>query len=155
MESVGLGGPKWHGSSWQRGIAESGSSRLSTLMIDVPGDLVWDLPCLQQASYLEGGPLMWMLPLYLHVNQKSDYIIIYPWQGCSILSKRKSRYWDFFHFAHLSHAMLREICIYKIMVQHTSDSYQVWSGSISSLGSSVGYVSNQWWGHRFDPHQVQ
>ena len=25
----------------------------------------------QQASYLEGGPLMW--PLYLHVNQKSDY----------------------------------------------------------------------------------
>ena len=25
---------------------------------------------MQQASYLEGGPLMWMLPLYLHVNQK-------------------------------------------------------------------------------------
>ena len=73
MESVGLGGPKWHWSSWQRGIAESGSSRLSTLMIDVPGDLVWDLPCVEQASYLEGGPLMWMLPLYLHVNQKSDY----------------------------------------------------------------------------------
>ena len=73
MESVGLGGPQWHGSSWQRGIAESGSSRLSTLMIDVPGDLVWDLPCVQQASYLDGGPLMWMLPLYLHVNQKSDY----------------------------------------------------------------------------------
>ena len=76
MESVGLGGPKWHGSSWQEGIAESGSSRLSTLMIDIPGDLVWDLPCVQQASYLEGGPLMWMLPLYLHVNQKSDYDIM-------------------------------------------------------------------------------
>ena len=29
--------------------------------------------CVQQASYLEGGPLMWMLPLYLHVNQKYDY----------------------------------------------------------------------------------
>ena len=42
-------------------------------MIDIPGDLVWDLPCVQQASYLEEGPLMWMLPLYLHVNQKSDY----------------------------------------------------------------------------------
>ena len=68
MESVGLAGQKWHGSSWQRGIAESGSSRLSS-----HGDLVWDLPCLQQASYLEGGPLMWMLPLYLQVNQKSDY----------------------------------------------------------------------------------
>ena len=26
MESVGLGGPRWLGSSWQRGIAESGSS---------------------------------------------------------------------------------------------------------------------------------
>ena len=34
---------------------------------------MWDLPCVQQASYLEGGPLMWMLPLYLHVNQKSNY----------------------------------------------------------------------------------
>ena len=59
MERVGLGGPKWHGNSWQRGIAESGSSRPSTLMIDIPGDLVWDLPCVQQqASYLEGGPLV-------------------------------------------------------------------------------------------------
>ena len=57
MESMGLGGPRWHGSSWQRGIAESGSSRLSTLMIDIPGDLVWDLPCVQQVSYLEGGPI--------------------------------------------------------------------------------------------------
>ena len=27
---------------------------------------------MQQASYLEGGPLMWMLPLYMHINQKSD-----------------------------------------------------------------------------------
>ena len=31
-----------------------------------------DLPCVQQASYLERGLLMWMFPLYLHVNQKSD-----------------------------------------------------------------------------------
>ena len=43
-------------------------------MIDIPGDLVWDLPCVQQASYmyLEGGPLMWMLPLYLYINKKYD-----------------------------------------------------------------------------------
>ena len=41
----------------------------STLMTEICGDL----PCVQQASYLEGGPLVWMLPLYLHVNQKSDY----------------------------------------------------------------------------------
>ena len=27
---------------------------------------------MQQASYLEGGPLMWMFPLYLHVYQKFD-----------------------------------------------------------------------------------
>ena len=59
-------------SSWQRGIAESGSSQLSTLMIETPGDLVWDQPCVQQASCLEGGPLLWIWPLYLHVNKKSD-----------------------------------------------------------------------------------
>ena len=74
-ESVGLGGPRRHGSNWQRGIAESGSSRLSTLMIEICGDLVWDLPCVQQASCLEGVRLMWMLPRYLHVNKKSDYNI--------------------------------------------------------------------------------
>ena len=28
---------------------------------------------MQLASYMEGGPLMWMMPLHLHVNQKSDY----------------------------------------------------------------------------------
>ena len=27
---------------------------------------------MQQASYLEGGPLMKMLPLYLHIDQKSN-----------------------------------------------------------------------------------
>ena len=37
-------------------------------MIETPGDL----PCVQQASYLEGGPLLWKLHLYLHVNQKSN-----------------------------------------------------------------------------------
>ena len=31
-----------------------------------------DLPCVQQASCLEGGLLLWIWPLYLHVNQKSD-----------------------------------------------------------------------------------
>ena len=73
MESVGLGSPRWHRNSWQRGITESGSSQPSTLMLDIPGDLVWELPCVQQASYLEGGPLVWMLPLYLYGNQKSNY----------------------------------------------------------------------------------
>ena len=27
---------------------------------------------MQQASYVKGVPLMWMLPLSLHVNKKSD-----------------------------------------------------------------------------------
>ena len=98
MESVGLVGPKWHGSSWQRGIAESGSSRLSTLMIDVPGDLVWDLPCVQQASYLEGGPLMWMLPLYLHVNQKSNYDMKNNLTRCRVLSSQYDKYFLLFYF---------------------------------------------------------
>ena len=48
---LGPGRPKM---TWKQ-LAESGSSRLSTLMIDIPGDLVWDLPCVQQASYLEVG----------------------------------------------------------------------------------------------------
>ena len=43
-----------------------------TLMIETPGDLVWDLACVLQASYLEGDPLLWILPLYLHINKKSD-----------------------------------------------------------------------------------
>ena len=25
------------------------------------------------SQYLDGGPLMWILNLYMHVNQKSDY----------------------------------------------------------------------------------
>ena len=28
---------------------------------------------MQLASYLERGPMMWMMPLHLHVNQKSVY----------------------------------------------------------------------------------
>ena len=32
-----------------------------------------DLLCVQLASYLESGPLMWMMPLHLHINQKSGY----------------------------------------------------------------------------------
>ena len=90
LESLGLGSPRWLGSSWQRGIAESGSSQLSTLMIETPGDLVWDLPCVQQASYLEGVPLLWILFLYLHVNKKSDYI----WYDCWHFNICKQEKWQ-------------------------------------------------------------
>ena len=49
----------------------SGSSRQLTLKKGASGDQVLDLLCTQLASYLEGGPPMWMM--HLHVNQKSDY----------------------------------------------------------------------------------
>ena len=69
-------------SHWQRKTAVSGSSPQLTLKKGAPGDQVWDLLCLQLASYLERGPLMWMMPLHLHVNQKSDYDDIwYPGSG--------------------------------------------------------------------------
>ena len=41
--------------------------------VTVRGSLSGLLQNNSPSSYLEGGPLMWMLPLYLHVNQKSDY----------------------------------------------------------------------------------
>ena len=69
----GQGGPSKHGRNWQRKTAVSGSSPQLTLKKGAPGDQVWDLLCVQLASYLERGPLMWMMPLHLHVNQKSDY----------------------------------------------------------------------------------
>ena len=71
----------WKVWAWEEQLTERDCREWKLLAInpkiDVPGDLVWDLPCVQQASYLEGGPLMWTLPLYLHVNQKSDYDIWY------------------------------------------------------------------------------
>ena len=51
----------------------SGSSPQLTLKKGAPGDQVCDLLCVQLASYLERGPMMWMMPLHQHVNQKSDY----------------------------------------------------------------------------------
>ena len=48
----------------------SGSSRQLTLKKGAPGDQVLDLRLMQLASYLEGGPLMWMM--HLHIYQNSD-----------------------------------------------------------------------------------
>ena len=55
----------------------SGSSQQLTLTKGAPRDQVCNLLCLQLASYLEGGLLMWMMPLHQHVHQKSDYDMIY------------------------------------------------------------------------------
>ena len=73
MAGGGQGGPSYHGRNWLRKTAMSGSLRHLTLKKGAPGDQVWDLLCVQLASYLEEGPLMWMMPLHLYVNQKSDY----------------------------------------------------------------------------------
>ena len=70
MESVGLGGQRWHGSSWQRGIAESRNSRLSTLDRNTWRSGLRSV--MRAASKLPGrGPTDVDLHLYLHVNQKS------------------------------------------------------------------------------------
>ena len=62
----------WEAQDDMEAADREGLQRVEVLMIVIIGDLVWDLPCLQQASYLEGYPLMWILPLYQHVNKKSD-----------------------------------------------------------------------------------
>ena len=67
------GGPSWNGRNWLKMTAVSWSSRQMTLKKEAPGDQVWDLLCVQLASYLEGGPLMWMMPLHPRVNKKSNY----------------------------------------------------------------------------------
>ena len=41
-------------------------------MMDFLFQLAYIYHCVQQASYLGGGPLLWILPLYLHLNKKSD-----------------------------------------------------------------------------------
>ena len=64
--------------NWQKMTAWSGSSQQLTIKKGAPGDQVLDLLCVQLTSYPEGGPFMWMTPLHLHVNQKSnsDYMMI-------------------------------------------------------------------------------
>ena len=77
----GKRGPKWHGSSWQRGIAESGSSQLSTPMIDIPGDLVWDLPWVQQATIWKGAHWCGCCPCTCTLIKNLIMIMIYIMNG--------------------------------------------------------------------------
>ena len=90
--------------------------KLSAINPHDSGDLVWDLPCVQQASYLEWGPLMWMLPLYLQVNQKSDYDILwlYVWAGLWKFwnLNRSSRWWWRHQWAHFQKK--KNMCIYHL-----------------------------------------
>ena len=46
-----------------------------------------NLLCVQLASFLEGGPLMWRLSLHLNSNQKSDYDMMMIKYLCTIMGK--------------------------------------------------------------------
>ena len=97
----------------------SGSSRQLTLKKGAPGDQVRDLLCVQLASYLERGPLMWMMPLHLHVNQKFDYdymnfvlsIFEWPFNTGFTVSRVPCVFWDF--LLYLNHSQMnRNISFY-------------------------------------------
>ena len=73
MESVG--GPGRPKMTWKQ-LTERDRRQWKLTAIDPHDRDTWksgvNLPCVQQASCLEAGPLMWIWPLYLHVNKKSD-----------------------------------------------------------------------------------
>ena len=52
--------------------------------------------CMQLASYLERGPLMWMMPLHLHVNKKSDYDMMIIFQLIRVLGAQKNHLMETF-----------------------------------------------------------
>ena len=73
VRKLGPGRPKMtRNQLTERDCREWKPSAIDPHMIETSGDLVWDLPCVQQATYLEGGPLLLILPLYLHINKKSN-----------------------------------------------------------------------------------
>ena len=57
--------------------SDAGEAQTVALLSRVNHSTTEPLPslllCMQVASYLKGGPLMWMMLLHLHVIQKSDY----------------------------------------------------------------------------------
>ena len=64
----------------------------------------------QQASYLEGGPMMWMLSLYLHVNQKSNYD--YDMMKKKYIKKIPTYPTYFFYHATLNTFFIWPLCYY-------------------------------------------
>ena len=69
---MGLGGPRL--STWKQ-LTERDCREWKLSAIDHHDRHTWRSgvrSAMRAASQLPGGPLMWMLPLYLHVNQKSD-----------------------------------------------------------------------------------
>ena len=71
IQIVGKHGPGRPKVTWKQ-LTERDCREWKLSAIDLTIETPGDLPCVQQASYLEGGPLLWILPLYLHVNKKSE-----------------------------------------------------------------------------------
>ena len=61
--------------TWKQ-LTERDCSRLSTLMIDIPE--IWCEIChvCSKPAIWKGGPLMWMLLLFLHINKKNLMMMI-------------------------------------------------------------------------------
>ena len=70
IQVEGKGGPGRPKMTWKQ-LTERDCKEWKLLAINPHDRNMWRSG--EQAGYLEGGPLMWMLPLYLHINQKSDY----------------------------------------------------------------------------------
>ena len=73
MAGGGQGGPSYNGRNWQKDCREWKLTKVDSPRKGAPGDQMWDLLCLHLASYLEGGPLISIMPLHLHINQISNY----------------------------------------------------------------------------------
>ena len=65
------GSPRWLERHLQRDFKTVVSGIFALNKVDPCDSSVWDLPCMQLASYLERSPLMWMMLLHLHVNLKA------------------------------------------------------------------------------------
>ena len=66
---MGAGRPKL---TWKK-LTEEDCHEWKLTTVDPQERSTWRSGVRSDASYLEGGPLMWMVPLDLYVSQKSDY----------------------------------------------------------------------------------
>ena len=66
--------PAWAGGEqgWKK-LTERDCREWELTTVDPQERSTWRSGGVQLASNLEGASLMWMMPLPLHVNQKSDY----------------------------------------------------------------------------------
>ena len=127
----------------------------------VPGDQVWDLLCVQLASYqyLERGPLMRMMPL--HVYKKSDYDIMIWWYTVpSLKSQYSVLIWVLFlstHFIPDLHCFPNRIpvhpglaweglyCICESSKFPKSWTLEVQSLKLAELPTKTNHSKCKWW----------